>query len=72
MATAQFLTASFATTSSYSVKLTGVQTSCADASPLVGEYQADYSELSAVELSATDPFMDELLANSRVVSSKRL
>lgn len=72
MATAQFLTASFATADSFTVKLIDVQTSCADALPRVGEYLADYSELSAEELNATDPFMDDLLANSRVVSSKRL
>lgn len=65
------LTASFATTSSYTIKRTEVQMSCADVAPRVGEYVADYSELSADELAATDLFLDEILAHSKVVSVKR-
>lgn len=39
---------------------------------MVGEYYADYSELTKEELAASDPQADALIARSRVVSSKRL
>lgn len=39
---------------------------------LVGEYYADYSDLTADELAASDPDADALIARSRVVSSRRL
>lgn len=38
----------------------------------IGEYYADYSALTDAELAASDPDADELIARSRVVSSKRL
>lgn len=39
---------------------------------MVGEYYADYSELTADELAASDANADALIARSRVVSTKRL
>jgi hypothetical protein len=39
---------------------------------MVGEYFADYSELTEEELAASDPQADAIIARSIVVSSKRL
>ena len=63
-------TASFATSFSFSMKSSD---RARDESVCrVGEYVADYSELTPEEKSATDPFLDDLLARSTVVSTKRL
>ena len=39
---------------------------------MIGEYFADYSELTEEELAASDPQADAIIARSIVVSSKRL
>lgn len=44
----------------------------ADDTDMIGEYIADYSGLTAEELATSDPEADDLIARSRVVSSKRL
>ena len=64
-------TASFATTTSYAVKAADVQLSCGEVLHSVGEYVADYSELSADDIGASIPRIDDLLARSKVVSVKR-
>lgn len=64
-------TASFATTRSYSVPAKDVAFSCENAVHRVGEYVADYSELTEDEIAAPVPEMDGLLARSKVVSVKR-
>ena len=71
MAAVQSLTASFATTSSYTIKRTDVQMSYAAVSPRVGEYTADYSELGFDEISASDDGLEDILSRSKVVSVKR-
>ena len=64
-------TASFATSRSYSVQSTSIQIACKESDHRVGEYIADYSELSAGDIAAPHAEMDELLARSKVVSVKR-
>lgn len=62
--------ASFVTSRSFTVQTE--QFSCGESIDRVGEYVADYSELTSDELAARDPHLDDLLARSRVVSVKSL
>lgn len=71
VAVLQRQTASFITTHTYSVKAAEVQMSSIDVAHHVGDYIADYSELSPEDIAKPIPEMDALLARSKVVSVKR-